>query len=77
MKILNETTESSGDIKISRTSIMDCMADEIEMLKKEVERLSAPLTIPDDEIDEGWSGAFRMGIRWALEYLNAQRKDGK
>lgn len=56
--------------------------DKIQALEKEVERLSAPLTIPEGEIEnipdtEVWSEYeqkfFDKGVRWALEYLNAQR----
>lgn len=41
----------------------------------------APLTIPDKVIEKAWDdlswhdsiSSFEKGVRWALEYLNAQR----
>ena len=60
------------------------LSEQISRLEKEVERLSAPLVMPDEEIEKAWDdlsyydsiSSFERGVRWALEYLNAQRKDG-
>lgn len=64
--------------------IVAALRKKIESLEKENERLSAPLTIPDEEIEE-WineldyyasPSSFEKGVIRALEYLNAQRKGG-
>lgn len=57
------------------------LSEQVSRLEMEVERLSAPLTIPEGEIEKqierrcNYSNRtfFMSAVRWALEFLNKER----